>query len=72
MRKLTKLPPNKRCADCNTKLPQCVNLTVGSFICLTCSGIHREINSKIKSLGHSTFTDQEVEMMKQIGNDKVN
>ena len=72
MRKLTKLPPSKRCADCNTKLPQCVNLTVGSFICLTCSGIHREINSKIKSLGHSTFTDQEVEMMKQIGNDKVN
>ncbi|MGK3749446.1 MAG: hypothetical protein ACI8RD_001741, partial [Bacillariaceae sp.] len=72
MRKLTKLPPNKKCADCQTKLPQCVNLTVGSFICLTCSGIHREINSKIKSLGHSTFTDQEVEMMKQTGNDKVN
>ena len=72
MRKLSKLQPNKKCADCQTKLPQCVNLTVGSFICMTCAGIHREINLKIKSLGHSTFTDQEVEVMKQSDNDKVN
>jgi len=72
LRKLSKLPPNKRCADCQTKGPQCVNLTVGSFICLTCAGIQREINSKIKSLGHSTFSNDEVEMMKQTDNDKVN
>jgi len=72
LRKLSKLPPNKKCADCQTKGPQCVNLTVGTFICLTCAGIQREINSKIKSLGHSTFTNDEVEMMKQTDNDKVN
>jgi len=30
---LSKLPPNKRCADCTEKLPQYVNLTFNTFIC---------------------------------------
>jgi hypothetical protein len=30
---LSKLPPNKRCADCTEKLPQYVNLTFSTFIC---------------------------------------
>uniref|UniRef100_A0A7S4AUA6 Arf-GAP domain-containing protein n=1 Tax=Pseudo-nitzschia australis TaxID=44445 RepID=A0A7S4AUA6_9STRA len=73
LRKIAKRDPsNKKCCDCQAKIPQCINLSVGSFICMTCSGLHREINSKIKSLGHSTFTEGEVEMMKQTSNDRVN
>jgi len=30
---LSKLPPNKRCADCTEKLPQYANLTFNTFIC---------------------------------------
>lgn len=30
---LSKLPPNKRCADCTEKLPQYVNLTFNTFVC---------------------------------------
>ena len=30
---LSKLPHNKRCADCTEKLPQYVNLTFNTFIC---------------------------------------
>ncbi len=30
---LSKLPSNKRCADCTEKLPQYVNLTFNTFIC---------------------------------------
>jgi len=26
IRQLQRLPPNKRCADCTSKLPSCVNL----------------------------------------------
>jgi len=39
VRKLQRLPENKKCADCSAKLPQAVNLTHGTFVCLTCSGV---------------------------------
>lgn len=35
---LSKLPPNKRCADCTEKLPQYVNLTFNTFICTGTKG----------------------------------
>jgi hypothetical protein len=64
---------NKKCADCGSKMPQCINISAGgTFICMTCAGIHREINSKIKSLGHSTFSEEEVEMIGQTSNEQVN
>jgi hypothetical protein len=72
LRKISKLPPNKKCADCQAKLPQCINMSVGSFVCMTCGGLHRELNNVVKSLGHSTFTTEEVEMMSNTDNDKVN
>ena len=72
LRQLQRLPPNKRCADCNSRLPQCVNLSIGSFVCISCAGIHRELNNRVKGIGHSTFTAEEVEQMKQTDNEKVN
>ncbi|GKY92794.1 hypothetical protein MPSEU_000249100 [Mayamaea pseudoterrestris] len=72
IRQLQRLGPNKRCADCTSKLPGCVNLTVGSFVCMTCAGIHRECNQKIKGVGHSSFTPEDAEQMKNTDNDKVN
>ena len=72
LRQLQRLPPNKKCADCNAKLPSCVNLTTGTFICMACAGIHRELNNRVKGMGHSTFTAEEVEYMKKSDNDKIN
>ena len=66
LRSLQRLAPNKRCADCNSKLPSCVNLTVGTFICISCAGIHREHNHRVKGIGHSSFTPEEAEQMKLI------
>jgi hypothetical protein len=63
LRGLQRLAPNKRCCDCNSKLPSCVNLTVGSFICISCAGIHREHNHRVKGIGHSSFTPEEAEQM---------
>lgn len=47
-------------------------MTVGSFVCMTCAGIHRECNQKIKGVGHSSFTVEDVELMKKSDNDLVN
>lgn len=67
-----RVPANKKCADCTTKVPQCVNTTVGTYICLTCSGIHRELNMRVKGIAASSFTMEEVERMQSTDNDKVN
>ncbi|CAJ1942604.1 unnamed protein product [Cylindrotheca closterium] len=72
LRQIGRNPPNKRCADCDAKLPQCVNLTHLTFICMSCAGVHRELNSRIKGLGHSSFTEEEAQKMKETDNDKVN
>lgn len=72
IRQLQKLTANKKCADCSSKLPSCVNLTVGSFVCITCAGIHRELNQRVKGVGHSSFTEEEATRMKTMDNEKVN
>ena len=72
LRQLQRNAPNKRCADCGTKLPQCVNLTISSFVCIGCAGIHRELNFRVKGIGHSSFTMEEVDRLKQTDNDQVN
>lgn len=72
VRKLSRMPANKKCCDCGTIAPNAVNLSVGSFICLTCAGIHREQSCRIKSIGHSSFTMEEAEFLKSSDNDQIN
>ena len=75
IRKLARLPSNKKCCDCTSKLPNSVNVTLGIFLCPTCAGIHRELpsNPRIKGIGHTIFTKEEVDMIQTIGgNERVN
>ena len=72
VRQRQRLPANKKCADCQSKLPSCVNLTIGSFVCITCAGIHRELNARVKGVGHSSFTAEEAQKLSQTDNDQVN
>lgn len=72
VRKLSRLPANKKCADCSAKLPQAVNLTHGTFVCLACSGVHREFSHRVKGIGASSFLPEEAEFLTQNGNEKVN
>lgn len=39
LREMTSRPANRRCFDCEQRGPTYANMTVGSFICTTCSGI---------------------------------
>ncbi|KAH8739077.1 ARF GTPase activating protein [Cryptosporidium ryanae] len=61
---------NRKCANCNDIGPNYICLDFGTFICSTCSGIHREFNHKIKSISLSNWTLNEVKNICKNGNKK--
>lgn len=66
-----KLPPNRRCINCNSMGPQYVCTTFWTFICITCSGIHREFTHRVKSVSMAKFTSQEVDALQNGGNQRA-
>ncbi|KAJ8271169.1 hypothetical protein GJAV_G00123540 [Gymnothorax javanicus] len=70
LREMTSLPPNRKCFDCDQRGPTYANMTVGSFVCTTCSGILRGLNPphRVKSISMTTFTQQEIEFLQKNGN----
>jgi hypothetical protein len=71
IRRLQKLPENKRCINCNSLGPQYVCTTFSTFVCTPCSGIHREFSHRIKSVSMAKFTGAEVAALKAGGNEKA-
>ena len=72
LRELLKLPGNKRCVTCvgpGSLAPQYACVTFGTFLCTTCSGVHREFQFRVKSISGSYFTADEVAMLSRCGND---
>jgi hypothetical protein len=68
LKELRKLPENKICMDCTDKMPSFVCLELGTFVCTSCAGIHREFGHHIKSVTLSIFTPEEVELVAAGGN----
>ncbi|KAJ4969913.1 hypothetical protein NE237_003012 [Protea cynaroides] len=71
IRGLMKLPPNRRCINCNSLGPQYVCPNFWTFICTTCSGIHREFTHRVKSVSMAKFTSKEVEALQKGGNQRA-
>ncbi|XP_042050331.1 probable ADP-ribosylation factor GTPase-activating protein AGD14 isoform X2 [Salvia splendens] len=71
IRGLMKLPPNRRCINCNSLGPQYVCTNFWTFICTTCSGIHREFTHRVKSVSMAKFTFQEVDALQKGGNQRA-
>nr|XP_037292024.1 arf-GAP domain and FG repeat-containing protein 1-like isoform X3 [Rhipicephalus microplus] len=71
LRELAALPANKQCFDCHQRGPTYINMTVGSFVCTSCSGILRGLNPphRVKSITMTTFTPEEIEQIKNKGNE---
>ncbi|XP_008292752.1 arf-GAP domain and FG repeat-containing protein 1a isoform X3 [Stegastes partitus] len=71
LREMTSLPPNRKCFDCDQRGPTYANMTVGSFVCTSCSGILRGLNPphRVKSISMTTFTQQEIEFLQKHGNE---
>ena len=76
LRGLLKEPGNRYCADCKVaKNPRWASWSLGIFICIRCSGIHRSMGthiSKVKSVDLDSWTDEEVQSMVLWGNEKAN
>ena len=68
LKECQKRQENRTCFDCNSRGNQYVVLNLNVFVCTTCSGIHREINHRVKSVGMSTFTTDEIKAIDKAGN----
>lgn len=69
---------NKQCFDCGEKVNNCIKIwkgttyaviNIGTFVCSSCSGIHREVSNKVKGVGVSNFTEKELTFLSSMGND---
>nr|XP_019549905.2 arf-GAP domain and FG repeat-containing protein 1 isoform X1 [Aedes albopictus]XP_019549906.2 arf-GAP domain and FG repeat-containing protein 1 isoform X1 [Aedes albopictus]XP_019549907.2 arf-GAP domain and FG repeat-containing protein 1 isoform X1 [Aedes albopictus]XP_019549908.2 arf-GAP domain and FG repeat-containing protein 1 isoform X1 [Aedes albopictus]XP_019549909.2 arf-GAP domain and FG repeat-containing protein 1 isoform X1 [Aedes albopictus]XP_029713493.1 arf-GAP domain and FG rep len=71
LRELVTVGGNKECFDCGQKGPTYINMTIGSFVCTTCSGILRGLTPphRVKSISMATFTQEEIDFVRQNGND---
>ncbi|KAL2342509.1 hypothetical protein Fmac_003794 [Flemingia macrophylla] len=71
IRGLLKLTPNRRCINCNSLGPQYVCTNFWTFVCINCSGIHREFTHRVKSISMAKFTAQEVSALQEGGNQQA-
>ncbi|KAJ5066418.1 hypothetical protein M0811_13616 [Anaeramoeba ignava] len=73
LKKLMKKPENSVCANCQELGPQYVCFPYATFVCTICSGIHRHFSHRIKGVGVSTFSSEELNQLIQGGNgvDKI-
>ncbi|KAA8541832.1 hypothetical protein F0562_022984 [Nyssa sinensis] len=71
IRGLLKLPENRRCINCSSLGPQYVCTNFWTFICTTCSGVHREFTHRVKSVSMAKFTSQEVIALQEGGNERA-
>ncbi|XP_029998650.1 arf-GAP with dual PH domain-containing protein 2-like [Sphaeramia orbicularis] len=67
---LMRQPGNNLCADCGAPEPDWASYTLGIFLCLNCSGMHRNMPavSKVKSIRLDLWDDSLVEFMRERGN----
>ncbi|KAI9545738.1 Arf-GAP with dual PH domain-containing protein 2 [Dissostichus eleginoides] len=67
---LVRQPGNTLCADCGVPDPDWASYTLGIFVCLNCSGIHRNLPavSRMKSIRLDHWDDSLVEFMQERGN----
>ncbi|XP_037647242.1 arf-GAP with dual PH domain-containing protein 2 isoform X2 [Sebastes umbrosus] len=68
---LLKRPEDSRCADCGAADPDWACYKLGVFVCLNCSGVHRSLSSRVKSIQLDYWEDEVVEFMKSNGNAKA-
>ncbi|XP_034425096.1 arf-GAP domain and FG repeat-containing protein 2 isoform X2 [Hippoglossus hippoglossus] len=71
VRELAQSGVNKHCFECSQPGVTYTDVTVGSFVCTSCSGMLRGLNPphRVKSISMTTFSQQEVEFLQNHGNE---
>ena len=73
--KLLKKPENRYCADCKRTSPTWASINLGVFVCINCSGCHREIGvhiTKIKSVNLDVWAEDTLKYFQKINNEIAN
>ncbi len=72
---LLKKPENRLCADCKRTSPTWASVNLGVFVCINCSGCHREIGvhiTKIRSVNLDVWPKEVLDNFKIINNKIAN
>ena len=72
---LLKQPDNQICSDCKKRGPRWASANLGVFMCIECSGIHRNLGvhiSFVRSVNLDSWTEKQVAFMEQWGNGRAN
>ncbi|KAM7196471.1 UBA domain containing protein [Rhypophila sp. PSN 637] len=72
---LVSVPGNNFCADCHAQNPAWASWSLGIFLCMRCAAIHRKLGthiSKVKSLSMDSWSNEQVENMRKVGNASSN
>ena len=75
MKKYLSRPENQLCADCKRPSPTWASLNIGVFVCIKCSGCHREIGvhiTKIKSVELDLWPSKSLTDFSKINNEIAN
>ncbi|KAL3424542.1 UBA/TS-N domain-containing protein [Phlyctema vagabunda] len=69
------VPGNSVCADCQARNPGWASWSLGIFLCMRCAALHRKLGThitKVKSLSMDSWSTDQVENMKRVGNTASN
>ncbi|TPX30794.1 hypothetical protein SmJEL517_g05721 [Synchytrium microbalum] len=75
LQELLKQECNQNCADCGQRGPRWASANIGCFLCIRCGGLHRKLGthiSKIKSITLDSWTPEQIQVMTEMGNQRVN